>query len=71
MDLGQHPWSALGRGTREKEKIKVRQPLSANCWWTANTKMIIDDLTPLIIEELNVKKVVFADELDQLYGLQL
>ena len=54
---------ALGRGEREKEKIKVRQPL---------TKIIVDgkyqetvgNMVPLILEELNVKNVVFENNID-------
>lgn len=53
----------LGRGTREKERIKVRQPLS-EILVDGKYKDIIDDLTDLIKEELNVKSVVFADDLD-------
>ncbi len=61
---------ALGRGTREKERIKVRQPLS-EILVDGKYKATIEDLTPLIIEELNVKKVVFADELDQFMDFSL
>ena len=53
----------LGRGTREKEKIKVRQPLS-EILVDGKYKATIEDLVPLIQEELNVKNVVFADDLD-------
>jgi isoleucyl-tRNA synthetase len=53
---------SLGRGAREEAQIKVRQPLS---------KIIVDgkyretlgDLCVLIEEELNIKKVVFEDNL--------
>jgi len=60
----------LGRGTREKERIKVRQPLS-EILVDGKYKAVIEDLTPLIMEELNVKKVVFADELDQYMNFSL
>lgn len=53
----------LGRGTREKERIKVRQPLS-EILVDGKYKDTIGDLTDLIKEELNVKNVVFADDLD-------
>ncbi len=53
----------LGRGTREKEKIKVRQPLS-EILVDGKYESIISDLTDLIKEELNVKKVVFASNLE-------
>ncbi|MGN0659276.1 MAG: isoleucine--tRNA ligase [Emergencia sp.] len=61
---------ALGRGTREKERIKVRQPLS-EILVDGKYQAVIEDLTPLIMEELNVKKVVFADELDQYMNFTL
>lgn len=54
----------LGRGTREKEKIKVRQPLG-EVLVDGKYEALIGDLTPLILEELNVKKVVFEKELDK------
>lgn len=52
----------LGRGTREKERIKVRQPLS-EVLVDGKYESMIGDLTPLIMEELNVKKVVFEKDL--------
>ena len=54
----------LGRGTREKERIKVRQPLS-EILVDGKYQSVIEDLTPLIMEELNVKKVVFENKLDE------
>ena len=54
----------LGRGTREKERIKVRQPL-AEILVAGKYQAVIDDLAPLIMEELNVKKVVFESKLDE------
>ena len=54
----------LGRGTREQEKLKVRQPLS-EVIVDGKYKSIISDLTALIEEELNVKKVTFEDDLDK------
>ncbi len=53
----------LGRGTSEKERIKVRQPLS-EVLVDGKYEAIISDLTPLILEELNVKKVVFENDLE-------
>ena len=54
----------LGRGPREKERIKVRQPLM-EILVDGKYQPIIEDLTPLIMEELNVKKVVFESKLDE------
>ena len=54
--------TGLGRGVREKEKIKVRQPLS-EALVDGKYKDLIEDLAPLVMEELNIKKVEFADDL--------
>lgn len=56
--------AGLGRGAREKEKIKVRQPLS-EILVDGKYEELIGDLAPLIMEELNVKQVVFEKELDK------
>lgn len=55
---------ALGRSAREKAKIKVRQPL-AQVLVDGSYNQLIGDLTPLIKEELNIKEVVFADDLHE------
>ncbi len=60
----------LGRGTREKERIKVRQPLQ-EVMVDGKYKAVIEDLADLIKEELNVKEVVFADELDKFMNYSL
>ena len=60
----------LGRGTREKERIKVRQPLS-EVLVDGKYEALIGDLTPLIEEELNVKRVVFENDLDQYMNFSL
>lgn len=51
----------LGRGAREKEKIKVRQPLR-EVLVDGRYEELIGDLTPLIEEELNIKKVHFVKD---------
>jgi isoleucyl-tRNA synthetase len=60
----------LGRGTREKEKIKVRQPLT-RILVDGKYESLISDLTPLIMDELNVKEVVFEKQLDQYMNFTL
>ncbi len=55
---------ALGRGTREQEKIKVRQPLQ-EVLVDGAYEPVIGDLTPLIKEELNIREVVFATDLEE------
>lgn len=54
----------LGRGAREKDKIKVRQPLQ-KILVDGKYENLIGDMTELITEELNVKEVVFEKQLDQ------
>ncbi len=54
----------LGRASRESAKIKVRQPLQ-RILVDGKHRELIEDLVPLIKEELNVKEVVFADHLDE------
>ena len=60
----------LGRGVREKEKIKVRQPLSS-VLVDGKYEELIGDLTPLIMEELNIKEVKFEKDLSTYMNYQL
>lgn len=60
----------LGRGVREKERIKVRQPLQ-EILVDGKYESLIGDMTDLITEELNVKKVVFESKLDQYMNYSL
>ena len=55
---------SIGRYVREETKIKVRQPLS-EALVDGKSKDYIEHLTSLIEEELNVKSVVFIDELSE------
>ena len=52
----------LGRNAREEAKIKVREPLST-VYLDGRKKEMIEDLTDLIEEELNVKHVEFIEDL--------
>ncbi|EFI42149.1 isoleucine--tRNA ligase [Peptoniphilus sp. oral taxon 386] len=61
---------ALGRASREEVKIKVRQPLS-KVIIDGKYKEIIGDLTDLIKEELNVKEVVFEEDLSVFMNYEL
>ena len=54
---------SLGRNVREDAKIKVRQPLSMAIL-DAKKQPIISDLVDLIKEELNIKEVVFENNLE-------
>jgi isoleucyl-tRNA synthetase len=53
-----------GRYVREETKIKVRQPIS-ECFIDGKYESILGDLVNLIHEELNVKKVIFVDDLSE------
>ncbi len=55
---------SLGRNAREEAKIKVRQPIS-EIILDGSTEKIIADLKDLITEELNVKKLVFENDLSK------
>ena len=61
---------ALGRGIREKERIKVRQPLN-EILVDGKYEALIEDLVPLIMEELNVKDVKFEKQLDKYMNYSL
>jgi isoleucyl-tRNA synthetase len=60
----------LGRGAREKERIKVRQPLQ-KILVDGKYENLIGDMAELIKEELNVKEVVFEKQLDQFMNFGL
>ena len=53
---------SLGRNVREEEKIKVRQPI-LEVILDGKNKKILNGLDDLIKEELNVKNIVFEDDL--------
>ena len=55
---------STGRYVREENKIKVRQPLS-ECLIDGKYEKILGDLVNLIKEELNVKEVVYVDDLSK------
>lgn len=63
MDLVRNLIS-IGRFVREENKIKVRQPLS-EVLIGGEYENLLTDLIPLIKEELNVKEVVFVNDLTQ------
>ncbi len=61
---------STGRYVREEAKIKVRQPL-AEALIDGKNKKVIGDMTALIEEELNVKKVNFIDDLSAYMDLSV
>ena len=60
----------IGRASREKVKIKVRQPLK-EIVIDFTLKEKIGDLTELVKEELNVKEVVFEKDLSEFMNYSL
>lgn len=60
----------LGRASREAAKIKVRQPIG-KAIIDASNKKIMEDLVPLIEEELNVKEVLFSKDINQYMNFNL
>ncbi len=60
----------LGRASREKEQIKVRQPLS-KIVVDGSYREKISDLLGLIKEELNIKEVEFAEDLSEFMDFYL
>ncbi len=54
----------LGRATRESARIKVRQPVQ-KIMVDARFESQIGYLVPLMMEELNVKEIVFSKEIHQ------
>lgn len=61
---------SIGRYVREEAKIKVRQPLNG-ALLDGKNKELISDLVSLIEEELNIKKVVFVDDLNEYMNLSV
>lgn len=55
---------SLGRNAREEAKIKVRQPIS-EVIIDGKNKKVLADVIDLIKEELNVKEIVFAENLNE------
>jgi isoleucyl-tRNA synthetase len=60
----------LGRGAREQVRIKVRQPIQ-EVLIDGKYEKLISYLVPLIQEELNVKEVVFAKNLNDYMNFTL
>ena len=62
--------STLGRGIREKERLKVRQPLT-EIVVDGKYEPLIGDLSDLIKDELNVKNVDFEKDLGKFMNFSL
>ena len=63
-------FTALGRASREEVKIKVRQPLF-EIVVDSKFEDKIKDFTDIIKEELNVKNVIFEDDLSKFMNYTL
>ena len=55
---------SLGRNSREEAKIKVRQPIQSVIL-DKSVQPIIGDIDSLIKEELNVKEIIYMDDLSE------
>ena len=60
---------SMGRNSREEAKIKVRQPIQ-NIILDSKYKSIISDIDSLIKEELNVKEIVYMDDLSEYMNIE-
>ncbi len=55
---------SMGRNAREEAKIKVRQPIQ-NIILSSSVQPIIGDIADLMKEELNVKDIIYMDDLNE------
>ena len=55
---------SLGRYAREEVNIKVRQPIKS-LFLPKSDQIIIGDLLPVIHEELNVKEIIFKEDMTE------
>lgn len=55
---------SMGRNAREEAKIKVRQPIK-NIILDKSVEKIIGDIDSLIKEELNVKEIIYMEDLSE------
>ena len=69
MDLVRNLIS-IGRYVREEANIKVRQPLS-KAYLDGKNEALILDMVPLIKEELNIKEIVFVQDLNAYMNVSL
>ena len=61
---------SIGRYVREENKVKVRQPL-LKAYLDGKTEKVIGHITDLIKEELNVKEIIFAKDLNEYMTLTI
>ena len=61
---------SLGRNVREEAKIKVRQPIS-EVILDGKNKKILSNVVDLIKEELNVKEIIFTEDLSKYMNFSL
>lgn len=60
---------SLGRNSRETAKIKVRQPIQ-NIILDKQYQKVIADIDSLIKEELNVKEIIYMDDLSEYMNIE-
>jgi len=64
----------LGRAVRSKTSLKIRQPLKNAIVFTDNNKekkQAVKHFKNIIMEELNVKEIIFVDSLDELVSYNI
>lgn len=61
----------LGRAAREQAGVRVRQPLRSLKAVVPAGRRLPDALIPILMHELNVKRVVFASESDEIVRLSV
>ena len=61
---------SIGKYVREENKIKVRQGLS-ECLLDGTNEKLLSSVSDLIKEELNVKEVIFTNELNKYMNISL
>jgi isoleucyl-tRNA synthetase len=55
----------LGRSIRNSKNIKVKQPLNKMIIWSGNGNRLSEDYLEIIKDELNVKNVLFTEDISQ------
>ncbi|MFY3791900.1 isoleucine--tRNA ligase [Ureibacillus sp. MALMAid1270] len=61
----------LGRSIRNSKNLKVKQPLQKLIVWTPEVKRPLNAFSNIIKEELNVKEVVYTDDLSHYQSILL
>src|SRR4030065_89461 len=65
--------ASLGRAARNEAKIKIRQPLESLIvvGFSPNERRTLEDRKAVLLEELNIKDLAFADDASPYIGAQV